>query len=114
MENAKDYWKKRLHGIAADNPLANHIKPVGSGTIAANSVFVIEGDLAHQLEKLSREREVSVFVTLLAAFKVLLYQYSGQDDICVVTSTPFFKNLLALRSVINSDHSFEQLLQQIN
>jgi non-ribosomal peptide synthetase component F len=64
-------------------------------------------------------------MTLLAAFKVLLYRHSGQQDICVGTSIAgrqqeeaeglmgFFSNSLALRSEVNGDDSFTTLLQQV-
>src|SRR6266702_3274853 len=64
-------------------------------------------------------------MTLLAAFKVLLYRYSGQEDVCVGTSVAnrpqqelegligFFINTLALRSQVSGDMSFRELLQDI-
>ncbi|MEO7532808.1 MAG: amino acid adenylation domain-containing protein, partial [Ferruginibacter sp.] len=62
---------------------------------------------------------------LLAAFKVLLYRYSGQEDICVGTSIAdrqqhevegligFFINALALRTEVNGNDSFEKVLQKV-
>ncbi len=64
-------------------------------------------------------------MTLLAAFKVLLQRYSGQEDICVGTPIAnraqkevegligFFVNTLALRSKVKPDLSFKELLQQV-
>ena len=39
--------------------------------------------LKKQLSKFSDDQKVSLFVILLSAYKVLLYRYSSQDDICV-------------------------------
>ncbi len=62
---------------------------------------------------------------MLAAFKVLLHRYSGQQDICVGTSIAnrtqhevagligFFVNTLALRSEVSGEASFTELLQQV-
>ena len=64
-------------------------------------------------------------MTLLSAFNVLLYRYSGQEDICVGTSVAgrnqqeledligFFINTLALRSQVSGDMPFSTLLQEI-
>ena len=64
-------------------------------------------------------------MTLLSAFKVLLYRYSGQEDICVGTPIAgrsqrevegligFFVNTLALRSQISADMSFVELLRDV-
>ena len=80
--------------------------------------------IAHLLE-LSHQHGATLYMTLLAAFKVLLYRYSGQEDICVGTSVAgrpqqelegligFFINTLALRSQIKGDMSFIELLQAI-
>ena len=64
-------------------------------------------------------------MTLLTAFKVLLYRYSGQQDICVGTPVAgrnqhetegligFFVNTLALRSHVSGEQSFRELLAQV-
>jgi non-ribosomal peptide synthetase component F len=64
-------------------------------------------------------------MTLLTAFKVLLYRYSNQEDICVgsaISDRPyqeveeligFFINTLVLRSKVSGDASFIDLLQQV-
>jgi non-ribosomal peptide synthetase component F len=49
--------------------------------------FHVDRELAGQLQKLARQQGATVFMTLLAAFKVLLHRYSAQEDICVGTPT---------------------------
>ena len=63
-------------------------------------------------------------MTLLSVFNVLLYRYSGQEDICVGTPVAgrsqqetenligFFINTLALRSQVDGSKPFTQLLQE--
>jgi non-ribosomal peptide synthetase component F len=63
-------------------------------------------------------------MTLLAIFKVLLYRYSGQDDICVGTPVAnrdreetaeligFFVNTLALRTSLSGEEAFTALLSK--
>ncbi len=64
-------------------------------------------------------------MTLLAAFKVLLYRYTHQADIIVGSTSAnrtraelenligFFTNTLALRSDLSDDPTFDQLLDQV-
>jgi non-ribosomal peptide synthetase component F len=72
--------------------------------------FTIGKEQTEKLQKLSLEQGATLYMTLLAIFKVLLYRYSGQEDICVGTPVAnrdreeiaeligFFVNTLALRT----------------
>src|SRR6202042_3248572 len=87
--------------------------------------FGISQGLSEELLTLSHRQGATLYMTLLAAFKVLLYQYSGQEDICVGTPVAgrnqqelegligFFINTLALRSRLRGNMSFTELLQEI-
>ena len=64
--------------------------PTGRGrrcrAIAADALAFEFGDeLTRALKELGRREGATLFMTLLAAFQVLLYRYSGQDDIAVGT-----------------------------
>ena len=64
-------------------------------------------------------------MTLLAAFQVLLYRYSGQSDITVGTSVAnrthpetehligFFVNTLALRTDLSGNPSVQEVLKRV-
>ena len=81
--------------------------------------------ISSQLQAINQEQGATLFMGLLAAVNVLLYRYTGQDDI--ITGTPvagrehadlenqvgFYVNTLALRAQFNGAGSFEQLLQHI-
>src|SRR6202011_4671774 len=87
--------------------------------------FKIDQGLSAELIKLSQQRGATLFMTVLAAFKVLLYRYSGQEDICVGTPVAgrnqqeleeligFFINTLALRSQVRGELSFNELLGEV-
>jgi non-ribosomal peptide synthetase component F len=74
---------------------------------------------------LSRKQGVTLFMTILAAFKLLLHYLTNQDDIVVGTDVAnrgrvetenligFFVNQLVLRTQISSDLTFEQLLMRV-
>jgi amino acid adenylation domain-containing protein len=74
--------------------------------------LVINGYTTQGLLTLSRENNTTLLVTLLAAFKVLLYRYSGQFDISI--STISSTNSLPLRTVFEGNISFTELLQKVH
>ena len=87
--------------------------------------FRIGEELTRRLQVLSDHEQVTPFMTLLAVFKILLYRYSGQEDICVGTSVSgrpdeaaekligFFINTLVLRSEPDGNVPFTGFLQAI-
>ncbi len=81
--------------------------------------------LARRLKDLSREQGVTLYMTLLAAFKTLLYRHTGQEDIVVGTPIAnrnrfetenligFFVNTLVLRTRLTSRLTFAELLGRV-
>ncbi|WP_367866609.1 non-ribosomal peptide synthase/polyketide synthase [Pedobacter sp. WC2423] len=120
-----DYWKKKLNDVTTLFLPADYPRPAVQSSKGAVIEFVMDLALAEKLNVLSRKHDSTLFMTLLTAFKVLLYRYTGQHDICVGTPTAgrtqqeleglvgFFVNTLALRSDLGENPSFEALLQQV-
>ena len=120
------YWKRKLdgapfaHSIPLDRP-----RPMTTTYRGAKSSFVISPQLTNQLREISYENEATLFMTLLAAFKILIYRYSGSHDI--VIGSPFagrnrneikdliglFANTLVLRTTLSSDLSFKEALHRV-
>ena len=87
--------------------------------------FKIGTGTARDLYALSWEYDATLFMVLAAAFKVLLWRYSGQDDISIgtpVANRPrseiegligFFVNTLVLRTRLEGEASFASLLAQV-
>jgi non-ribosomal peptide synthetase component F len=81
--------------------------------------------LSQALRSLSRREGTTLFMTLLAAFKVLLYRYAKQDDIVVGTNVAgrnwletegligFFLNQLVLRTDFSGNPTFRELLGRV-
>ncbi|NEO30632.1 MAG: amino acid adenylation domain-containing protein [Symploca sp. SIO3C6] len=121
-----NYWQKQLAGapdllsLPTDRPRAS-IQTVAG----ANHRFVLSEQLTLQLVKLSQEQGVTLFMTLLAAFDTLLYRYTGQEDILVGTPIAnrnqsqleqligFFVNTLVMRTSLEGDPTFSELLIQV-
>jgi non-ribosomal peptide synthetase component F len=87
--------------------------------------FTVAKDVTDGLVALSKREGVTLFMTLVAAFKVLLNRYSGQEDILI--GTPIanrnrgevegligcFVNTLVLRTDLSGDPTFRELLKRI-
>ncbi|PSL42360.1 amino acid adenylation domain-containing protein, partial [Chitinophaga niastensis] len=120
-----NYWKEKLTGVSMLQLPADYVRPAVQSSRGASSRLLLDKVLSDQLQVLSLQQGATLFMTLLAAFKVLLYRYSGQEDICVGSPTAgrtqqetegligFFVNTLALRSDLGNDPSFISLLQQV-
>ncbi|RLT97984.1 non-ribosomal peptide synthetase [Ketobacter sp.] len=120
-----DYWMEHLRGVPVlDLPL-DHPRPPEQSFNGSNYYFSIPKEQVQALKQLSRAQGVTLYMSLLTSFNVLLHQYTQSDDICVGTpianrTTPeletligFFVNTLALRSDLSGNPSFAELLQRV-
>ncbi len=81
--------------------------------------------LSERARQFSREQEASLFMTLLAAWKVLLYRYTGQKDVLIGTPVAgrehldlqnqigFYLNTLVLRNPLDPQASFTDYLATV-
>ncbi len=120
------YWKAQLAGAprALDLPTSRPRPPVQTYR-GARRLFTVPASLAEALADLSRREGATLFMTLLAAFDVLLHRYAGQDDLVVGTPIAnrtraetegligFFVNTAVLRARVADDRSFSELLAQV-
>ncbi len=127
LENQISYWKKQLAGSPPilDLP-TDHPRPPYVTYRGAHRAFTFPKPLLDGLKAISKEMNVTLFTTLLAAFKVLLYRYSRQDDICIGTPIAnrtraeledligFFVNTLVMRSDLSGNPSFRALVKRVN
>jgi hypothetical protein len=126
LERQMSYWKEQLAGAPAflDLPLD---KPRSSLTEykGAAKAFMVPPHVLTALKALSRKEQVTLFMTLLAAFDILLMRYTGQDDIVVGSNIAnrnrseieglvgFFINNLVLRTDLSGDPTFSDLLHRV-
>ncbi|WP_165760516.1 non-ribosomal peptide synthetase [Niastella populi] len=119
------YWQDRLQG-ALPLELPTDYSRTSVMNIKGHSLhFTIDHKIQTALHRWSKQEETTLFMTLLAAFNVLLYRYSGQNDICVGTAVAnrtqratealigFFVNTLVLRNQLSDEMPFRQFLQQV-
>ncbi|MEO7533278.1 MAG: amino acid adenylation domain-containing protein, partial [Ferruginibacter sp.] len=125
LKNKVDYWKNKLDGVEPFQLPFDSELPVLRDAKGAVAAFKIDKRLADKLQSISQQHGATLFMTLLSAFEVLLYRYSGQQDICVGTSVAgrqmqevegligFFINALALRTDVDGNISFNELLKKV-
>ena len=121
-----DYWRRQLDGAPAILELpADRRRRAGLSLGGARRKTVLSHGLAEALSDLGRRENASLFMVLLAAFKVLLHRYTGKTDL--VLGTPianrnhkeiegligFFINTLVLRSDVSGDPSFRAYLGSV-
>ena len=119
------YWKQQLDADLPplDLPTA-HPRPAIQTFRGTRQSLLLSRDLTGALKTLSRQQECTLFMTLLAAFKIVLHRYSGQDDIVVGSPVAgrnrartseligFFLNTLVLRTDLSGDPTFLELLER--
>ena len=126
LDRQLPYWKKQLAGAPPVIGFpADHRRPQREMYRGCRSKLIIPKQLLSAVEQLSQRHGVTLFMTLLAAFKVLLARYSGQDDIVVGSPSAnrsraelnqligFFVNNLVLRTDLSGNPSFATLLARI-
>ncbi|MGB8195199.1 MAG: condensation domain-containing protein, partial [Chitinophagaceae bacterium] len=125
LENKLAFWKGQLNGI---EPLAlrtDFVRPAEQSIRGAVVNAKLSRQLTQSLLALSREQGVTLFMTLVTTFKVLLHRYTGQDDICIGSPVAgrqrqelegligFFINALVLRTDLGNDPVFADLLRRV-
>lgn len=119
------YWQNKLKGVKSlDIPSANSRPPIQT-YVGCHQKFSLSRSMTEELKKLSRKEGVTLYNTLLAAFKILLHKYSGQTDICIGTPMAnrtkagvneiigMLVNTLPLRTEITTKDSFLEVLQRV-
>jgi amino acid adenylation domain-containing protein len=119
------FWRRQLAGDlpALDLPTDRPRPPVQTYNGASHAIRV-PAALAAELGELSRAQHATLFVTLLAAFHVLLHRYTGQPDIAIASATSgrpagfagtigYFVNPVVMRADLSGDPDFASFLRQV-
>lgn len=125
-EKQLSYWKARLTNAPPrlDLPL-DRPRPARESFCGSREAQLLSRDLSNGLRQLSRREGVTLYMTLLAAFQVLLAKYSGHEDILV--GSPIanrnqpntgaligcFLNTLVMRTDLSGDPTFNELLRRV-
>jgi aspartate racemase len=126
LEAQLGYWKVQLEGMppALELP-TDRPRPAVQTLRGARRSLTLSQSLTEGLKALSQHEGTTLFMTLLAAFKVLLYRYTGRENIAVGAPIAnrtraevenligFFVNTLVMRTSLVGDPSFRELLGRV-
>ncbi len=125
LETQLSYWKRQLNDLPVLQLPTDRPRPAIATYRGACQPFALPEELLTALKALSQREGVTLFMVLLAAFKVLLHRYSGQEEIVVGSPIAgrtrvelegligFFVNTLVLRTTLAGDPSFRELLGRV-
>ncbi len=120
------YWKQQLRDAPPVLELPTDFPRSAQQQVRSGShIITLPRSLSDSLKQFSRQQDVTLFMTLLAGFKLLLSRYSGQQDIVVGSSIAnrtraeieqligFFVNTLVLRTDFSGQPTFRELVQRV-
>jgi aspartate racemase len=126
LDRLRAYWRKQLAGLPAPLEMqTDRSRSPQPSSAGASHDFELPVALADSLRRLCRAEGTTLFMTLLAGFKVLLARYTGAEDIVVGTPVAnrnhlelesivgFFANTLVLRTDLSGDPSFRDILARV-
>ncbi len=125
LQRKIDFWKQKLHAVTPLELPADVARSANKTLNGATIPFKIDARLTNQLKEISQQSNCTLFMAALTVFKMLMYRYSGQRDICVGSPIAnrntqqvenligFFVNTIAIRTEIDPHTSFKALLDQV-
>ncbi|ARU62851.1 hypothetical protein CBW65_19120 [Tumebacillus avium] len=125
LDTQVNYWKDKLSGLTPLQLPTDFPRPPMQTYRGAAESFELPEKVASLLRSLSQRHQVTLFMTMLAAFQLFLARYSGQDDIAVGTPIAgrtseetegligFFVNTLVMRTEVSGSLTFDELLARV-
>jgi natural product biosynthesis luciferase-like monooxygenase protein len=120
------YWQQQLAGASPVLNLPTDRPRPPVQTFQGGSIpFQISGELTQQLKAVSRDHGATLYMTLLAVFQVLLYRYTGQEDLLVgspmagrsqadwANLVGYFMNPVVLRADLSHNPPFTAFLASV-
>ncbi|WP_295615448.1 non-ribosomal peptide synthetase [Chamaesiphon sp. GL140_3_metabinner_50] len=119
------YWQQQLDGISILNLPTDRPRLAAQTYQGARQPLQLSKSLSLALLALGQQEGVTLFITLLAAFQVLLYRYTQQSDIAIGSPIAnrnrseiegligFFVNSLVLRTDLSGNPTFRAVLSRV-
>jgi amino acid adenylation domain-containing protein len=120
------YWRESLSGYEGSLELpTDHLRRPDSGKASSSFIHHYDAEFCQELDRFSQKHNSTLFMTLLAGLALLAQRYTGQDDLCIGTTTSgrplpelegligFFINILPLRIQIDQNLSVREYMAQI-
>jgi len=126
LESELCYWRQQLgNNLPVLNLPTDRPRPALQSFRGSRQPITLPETLSAAVNELSRREGVTQFMTLLAAFNVLLHRYTNQDDILIGSPIAnrnrieiesligFFVNTLVLRTDLSGSPTFKELLSRL-
>ncbi len=127
LEKQLAYWKKQLDGAPDTLELpTDRLRPTELSNQGSVERLTLPKALSDKLGRFSRSENATLYMTLLAAYQVLLYRYSGQEDIVVGSPIAnrtrsetegligFFVNTILMRTDLSGNPTFRDLTRRVH
>jgi amino acid adenylation domain-containing protein len=118
------YWTRKLENLPTLALTTDYPRPAALSYEGSQVDIRIDSRLSARLSALSRQEGVTLYMTLLAGFQVLLHRYTGQDDIVIGSPIAnrsraeleglvgFFVNSLVLRADLSGNPTFREVIRR--
>ena len=125
LETQLSYWKTKLQQLTPLQLSTDHPRPAVETFNGAGATIELSAALSTQLKQLAQQSDATLFMVLLAGFKVLLSRYTGQDSIAVGSPIAnrnrpeiegligFFVNSLVMHTDVSGNPSFTEVLSRV-
>jgi len=125
MADLRTYWTEQLANLTTLELPTDFPRPSVKTYQGAHLRIKFSDDLLPQLEAVSRANGATLFMTLTTLLKVLIYRYSGQEDIILGTPSAgrnhpdlhdqigYYINTVVLRDQLAASDSFTDTLLKV-
>ena len=120
-----EYWTQKLSDSnEVLDIITDYKRPPVQTFNGAFELFEIEKDNLEKLKQLAKKTDTTLFMILISAFQVMLYRYTGQNDLNIGTPIAnrnrteietligFFINTLVMRGNLSGNPTFKELLER--
>ena len=125
LQNLLTYWRTRLVGLQVLAVPTDYPRPQAQRYAGSYRAIDLTDSLLANLTRLSVQRGSTLFMTLLAAFQILLGRYAGQTDVAIgvpianrthlstegIVGT--FVNTLVMRTDLSGNPTFTEVLRRV-
>ncbi len=125
LEALLGYWQRQLADLPIFELPSDRMRPPVRSSNGAIYSFMLPPDVSSSLRSFSQRNNLTLFMTLLAMYNVLLLRHSGQEDVVLGSNIAnrthpeiegligFFANTIVLRSDLSGNPSFRELVQRV-
>ena len=126
LQRQATYWRQQLEHVPDRLSLPyDYSRPEVQGYRGGRHGWTVNAEIMQGLHAIGHRNQTTLFMTLLAAFKLLLHRYSGQNEFCIGTPVAnrnaveceqligCFVNTVALRADLAGNPSFPELLRRV-